>query len=935
MPLVLNVAAAAAVLVAALWSTVLAPTGDAAPPRPGPRPAVALWAGAQGGAVADLDTLTLEAKVGQIVAARAGGDVDALARAGRVGRVVVAERDLDRHLEAVRAWQGASAVPVLVATEPGAMFGLGIAGTPRFPAAVAYGAADRPDLTYMTGKAMAEAARAVGVQAPGAPLGAGPSAFGDGSAERSGLAVALARGLRDGDVLPTATVAAADLAEGRGGDLDALVDAGLMEVRLVPAPRSTGAAAAAAVRALRERHGFTGLVVVDAEGRDSLALPALRAGADQVLTDRPAALGQRLAADARAGRLAPGRLDDVAGRVLRAKAWAGLAAPPRARPASEGGAAAVRVSPWRPPSAGLLHRADLLGGEVARAAVTVVQDAGGPVPVVGPRAPRRVVAIALDAGADDAGTGPFADALADALDLRSSHRLGLGDSAAAYAAALDAARQADLVVLGAAPDGDGLAARHREIAADLLRGGVPVVAAVLGSPSALVGLPRPAALVAAWDGGEATQRAAAAAIAGQVAVAGRLPTSVAGLYASGDGVRLRQQRLRPGSPEEAGLAPDVVEDLDRVVAAAVRDGAFPGATLAVGRGGVLVRLRGYGRLSRGGAAAPTPQTAYDLASLTKVVATTTAVMRLVEAGEIDLDARVAEYVPAYRPQGGRAVTVRQLLTHSAGHRPFYPFYARDILDREGVLDFVYADTLRYRPGARSVYSDFDMIVLGEVVEAVAGEPFDRHLRRTVFDPLGMDRTGFRPAGAVDRTAAPTERDRAWRGRVLQGEVHDEAASVMGGVAGHAGLFSTAEDLATFGFLLANGGVANGARLFRRTTLDAFTRRVPLRGTYPMGLGWMLRPTDRGYSSSGRLFGPRSFGHTGFTGTSIWVDPDQDLFVVLLTNRVHPTRRARGIREARAAVADAVAGAVAAPPGEPARAWGFGPLPDDLYAAVAR
>ena len=931
MPLVLNVVAAAAVLVAALWSTLLAPTGDVAPPRP----AVALWAGAGGGAVARLDTLSVDAKVGQLVAVRAGSDVAGLARAGRVGRVVVAERDLGRHLDAVRAWQGASAVPVLVATDPGAELGLGIGGTPRFPTAVAYGAADRADLAYMTGKATAEVGRAVGVQAPGTPLGAGPSAFGDGSADRSGLAVALARGLRDGNVLPAATVAAADLAEGRSGDLDALVDAGLMEVRLVPAPRSTRAEAAAAVRALRERHRFNGLVVVEALGRDSLALPALRAGADQVLTDRPAALGRRLAADARAGRLERGRLDDAAGRVLRAKAWAGLAAPPRPRRAAEGGAAPVRVSPWRPPSASLLRRADLLGGEVARAAVAVVQDAGGPVPVVGPRAPRRVVAVTLDASADGARTAAFADALGDALRLRSSHRLGLGDSAAAYVGALDAARRADLVVLGVAPDGGDLAARHRAFADDLLAADVPVVAAVLGPPSALVGLARPAATVAAWGAGAPAQRAAAAAVAGQTAVAGRLPTSVAGLYASGDGVRLRQQRLRPGSAEEAGLAADAVEDLDRVVSAAVRDGAFPGAAVAVGRDGVLVRLRGYGRLSRGGAAAPTPQTAYDLASLTKVVATTTAVMRLVEAGDLDLDARVSDYVPAFRPSGGAAVTVRQLLTHSAGQRPFYPFYARDILDRAGVLDFVYSDTLRYRPGSRSVYSDFDMIVLGEVVEAVTGEPLDRYLDRSVFGPLGMDATGFRAAGAVDRTAAPTERDRAWRGRVLQGEVHDEAASVMGGVAGHAGLFSTAEDLATFGFLLANGGEANGARLFRRTTLDAFTRPVPLRGTYPMALGWMVRPTDGGYSSSGSLFGPRSFGHTGFTGTSIWVDPDQDLFVVLLTNRVHPTRRTRGIREARAAVADAVAGAVAAPPGEPALAWGFGPLPDDLPSLAVR
>ena len=928
MPLALNVTAAVAVLAAALWSTATAPTGDAAPPRPD----VALWAGAEGGAVARLDTMSVEAKVGQLVAVRAdAADVAVLARAGRVGRVVVAERDLGRHLDAVRAWQDAAPVPVLVATEAGGAVGLGLRGTPRFPAPLAHGAARRPDLTYMTGKALAEAARAVGVQAPGTPLGAGASAFGDGSADRSALGVALARGLRDGEALPSARVLESDLSGGRAGDLDALVGAGLMEVRLEPAPRSTRATLAATVRDLRDAHAFNGLVVVDVEGRDSLALAALAAGADQVLTARPAPLARDLAAAARAGRLDRARLDDVAGRVLRAKAWAGLAPAPPARRSGEGGAVAVRVSPWRPPSASLLHRAGLLEGEVARRAVTVVQDEGGAVPLVG--APRRVVAVTLDPGAGD-GARPFADALADAAPLAATHRLGLGAPAASYDAAVADARAADLVVLAAFADGDDLPARHRALAADLLRGGAPVVVVAFGTPRALVGLSRPAALVAAWGADAAAQQAAVEALVGEAAVEGRLPMSVAGLYASGDGARLRQQRLRPGSPEEAGLDAQAGERIDRVVSAAVRSGAFPGGAVAVGRDGVLVRLRGYGRLTPGGADA-TAQTPYDLASLTKVVGTTAAVMRLVEAGRLDLDARVSRYVPAFRPEGGERVTVRQLLTHSAGQRPFYPFYARDILDREGALRFVYTDTLTYRPGSKSVYSDFDMIVLGEVIEAVTGEPLDRHLRDTLFAPLGMDHTGFRRSGTVDRTAAPTERDRTWRGRTLQGEVHDEAASVMGGVAGHAGLFSTAEDLATFGFLLANGGEAGGTRLFRRTTLDAFTERVPLRGTYPMGLGWMVRPEGGGYSSSGSRFGPRSFGHTGFTGTSIWVDPDQDLFVVLLTNRVHPTRRTRGIATARADLADAVAGAIATPPGEAARAWGFGPVPTDLPAVAAR
>jgi CubicO group peptidase (beta-lactamase class C family) len=559
--------------------------------------------------------------------------------------------------------------------------------------------------------------------------------------------------------------------------------------------------------------------------------------------------------------------------------------------------------------------------------VTVVQDEGGPLPVVGADAPARVLTVLLDA--DSTRLAPFADRVAEGLDpsvASTSVRLGPGEADTRFARVLDVADRADLVVLAVAEG--GLDARQRAVAERLLASAVPTALVALGPPALAAGLPRADAFVVAYGSAEPEQRAAAEAVAGQVEVGGRLPVPVAGLWAAGAGAHVRQQALRLGTPEEAGLDRATVDRVDAVVRRAVRDGAFPGAAVAVGRDGVLVRLGGYGALTPGGAPA-TATTAYDLASLTKVVGTTAAVMRLVEAGEVDLDAPVREYLPGYRPVGGTP-TVRQLLSHSAGHRPFYPFYARGVLDREAVLDFVYRDTLSYRPGARSRYSDFDMIVLGEVVAAVTDRPLDEALSRLVFGPLGMERTGFRAPGTVDPTAAPTERDRVWRGRTLQGEVHDEAASVLGGVAGHAGLFSTAEDLSRFAFLLASGGEAYGARLFRPSTLDRFTERVRLRSTYPTGLGWMLQATGRGYSSAGSVFGPRSFGHTGFTGTSIWVDPDQGLFVVLLTNRVHPTRRNRKIRSVRADLADAVAGSVRAPSGEPLRAL-FDPVPADLAA----
>ena len=374
--------------------------------------------------------------------------------------------------------------------------------------------------------------------------------------------------------------------------------------------------------------------------------------------------------------------------------------------------------------------------------------------------------------------------------------------------------------------------------------------------------------------------------------------------------RPRSDRLRPGTPEEAGMHPATTARIDAVMDWAIDTGAFPGAALVVGRGGVLVERRGFGRLTPGGPRA-TPSTPYDLASLTKVVGTTTALMRLVERGQVDLDAPVRRYLPSFDPVGQtRPVRVRHLLEHTAGQRPWMPFYALGILDRDAALAWIHRDTLRTRPGATVRYSDFDMILLGEIVERVTGLSLDRAVAMLVTEPLGMDATRFRATGTVDASAAPTETDTYWRMRTLRGEVHDEAASVMGGVAGHAGLFSTADDLARFAYLYTQRGRAYGVRLFRPATLRRFTRRIPARGDYDMALGWMRVPRGRDLRhAAGVAVGPQTYGHTGYTGTSIWIDPETELFIVLLTNRVHPSRANNRIRDVRARLHTAIAASV--------------------------
>ena len=339
-------------------------------------------------------------------------------------------------------------------------------------------------------------------------------------------------------------------------------------------------------------------------------------------------------------------------------------------------------------------------------------------------------------------------------------------------------------------------------------------------------------------------------------------------------------------------------------------GAFPGAVLAVGRHGRLALLAPVGHF---GVDDPRPVeagTLYDLASLTKVVALTTACMLLVDAGQLELDAPIDRYVPAFRGAMKDRVTVRHLLTHSAGLLADLPLYD-STATRAAALAAVDSTTLVAPPGTTYRYSDLSAIVLMQAVERVTGEPFDRFLSRRVFGPLGMPATVFRPPASWRDRIAPTEHDTVFRHRWLRGEVHDESAARLGGVSGNAGLFSDALDLSRFAAMLLNGGAWDTLQLIRAETVAEFTTRQNLPPGSTRALGWDT-PSDSGYSSAGAKLSRRSFGHTGYTGTSLWMDPDRDLFIILLTNRVHPTRENTAILRVRAHVADLVADALTHP-----------------------
>jgi serine-type D-Ala-D-Ala carboxypeptidase len=369
-------------------------------------------------------------------------------------------------------------------------------------------------------------------------------------------------------------------------------------------------------------------------------------------------------------------------------------------------------------------------------------------------------------------------------------------------------------------------------------------------------------------------------------------------------------------PEPAAPLMRVVHDsIVRVLDRALADSAFPGAIAVVGTRDGDVTSYAVGRIDWPPQASPPDErTLWDLASLTKVVGMTTAMMQLVEQDRVELDAPVVRYIPEFAGPGKERVTIRNLLTHSSGLPSWRPLY-KEATAADTAVSIVYATALDTVPGARMVYSDLGAILLGKVVERVSGEPLDAYLSRHVFGPLGMTSTMYRPDAALRGRIAPTEFD-PWRQRKIHGEVHDENAFMLGGVSGHAGLFSTAADLTRFARMMLGGGTLDGVRVLRASTIAQFTA-VQDPGLSHRALGW---ETPSGRNSAGTRMSARAFGHTGFTGTSLWMDPEAGVFVILLSNRVNPSRQNTRIGLVRTALADAVMAAVgaAAPlsPGSP-------------------
>ena len=842
--------------------------------------------------------------------------------------------------------QAKSKLPLLV----GADFERGAAmrldeGT-SFPTAMALAAAGTPRDAYTMGKVTALEARAVGIQwvyAPDADVNNNPGnpiintrSFGEDPGRVAEFVTEFIRGVEENGALATAKhfPGHGDTASDSHIDLPviqanrdrldrlelvpfrAAIAAGVSSIMtghlsvpaLEPDPNTPATLSSKILTdLLRKELHFDGLVVTDAMDMGGItvryapgeaAVRAFEAGADALLMPPvPDAAFEGLQVAVKSGRISRERLNASVRRILQAKAKLGL---DKNR--------LVDINAINQKFGRSAWQAE--AQDISDRGVTLLRDTPHRLPLDATK-PTRALLLAFYADPEPYPGEDLERELRSRFDslttLRADTKFVKADTLKLPPPdTYDVALLALFVRVSDRKGNVDVPAEQAALADQLFKTGKPVITLCLGSPYLIERFPQAQTWLAAFGISDVAQISLARALFGQIPVRGHLPVTIPGVDMKlGYGLELPENSMTLQPMDVRGEAQ--LQPAYQVIERAIGDKAFPGATVAIGYRG-KVSLHAFGNLSYDAKSpAVDTHTMYDIASLTKVVATTTLVAKLAEGDfpvPLDLDARIERYLPEWttgpQPEWRHQVTVRHLLTHTSG-LPAFKEYWRTSKNKQDTLTKIFAEPLEYEPGTKEIYSDLGIILMAEIIERLTGRTLDDLAKSYIFTPLAMKDTMYRPPKKLLPDIAPTEIDNNLRHRLVHGEVHDENAFAIGGVSGHAGLFSTAPDLAAFCQMLLNGGVYAHHRILRRATIAQFTTPQQL-SSGTRTLGWAV-PTEGG--SSGHFFSTHAFGHTGFTGTSIWIDPDRQLFVVLLTNRVHPTRENQKIAKLRPAFHDAV------------------------------
>lgn len=887
-----------------------------------------------------LDKLTLRQKIGQMVMVRARGKfyhenndrwqkLISEVEDNEVGGVILFGGEMLENHFLIAEMQKNATIPLLFASDFERGVGQQIDGGIGFPSNMAIGAANSDSLAYLQGKITATEAQALGVQmvfAPVLDVNNNPNnpiinfrSYSSAPNRVAELGNAFIRGLQDGGCiatikhfpghgdtetdshtsLPIISKSFEELKKTELPPFEFAIKNGakaIMSAHIaVPAMNQNGTNLPATLSKsvltnyLRNELQFDGLIVTDALEMGAIireysakeaAILAVEAGADILLL--PLDTKQTIDAVEQAvlsGRISENRIDESVMRIFNAK----LNFPQ------------PTYSPRKLQQIIGNPKNKQIAQSIAEKTITLVKDETQSIPIVA-KSTTKIVHITLS---EDDRIETIRRSLERKIKLRVPNvECKIMDSrtnAEEISEIIQSVRNADICVIsavmrihmnkGSAVISETLANQVRKI----ISTGKPTIVMTYGSPYLLNQISEIPTYLCAYGYGDASLEAGVRAIFGECDISASLPVELAG-FSVGDGIIL-----------------DSFAPARAVLAKGVADATFPGAAALVLHENKIVFLDAIGKFTYKSFAEPVQiDTRFDLASVTKVIVPTTLCMQLYEQDSLQLDLPIARWIPEFQTGEKSKITIRHLLTHTSGLSGYITFF-KHCETRSEILDSLKQTPLVRAVGTGYEYSDLGIILLGEVLETMLGKPLDILAENRIFRPLEMTQTCYNPHDSLRAKISPTEFDYLLRNRLIQGEVHDENTFVMGGVSAHAGVFSTVEDLAKFANAMLTGKTPNGTAFLRAETIAYFTSRANIVPKSGRALGWD-KPSLIG-SSAGDYFSAESFGHLGFTGTSIWIDPTKNIAIILLTNRVHLTRENIKIRRFRPTFHNAVSGVI--------------------------
>lgn len=900
-----------------------------------------------------LSKMTLEEKAGQMVFPNVYGTylsedspeyqrLKFLVEEKKVGGLIFFLSELYEQAILTNKMQRLAKIPLLIAADYEHGVSMRIDGATAFPNTMAIGAADDEKLTYELGKITAQEARAIGVHqnyAPVADVNNNPlnpiinvRSYGENPELVAKHSNAFLKGLQENGMiatskhfpghgntsidshldLPVITASIGELNKIELYPFKENIKAGVMSIMVghlaVPSIEGDSGVPASLSKKivtdlLKNQMGFNGLIVTDALNMHGITnyystskatIEAIKAGNDCILfPDDPIEAIDAIIKAVKKGEIEESRLDYSVRKILMAKKWLGLNK--------------NRFVDIDKISAVVGKKEHLkVALDISRKSITLLKNEKSLLPLSqNPKIKYAYISI-IDSRNENDGEY-FRRLISEKIPQVQSKKILLNSNEEDYLDAIEKCKESDIVILSiylTVRSYQGtiwLTKKQSELVKSILNLKKPIVMISHGNPYLLSEFPEVDAYLNTYGDTKFSEQAVDEALFGEIDIQGKSPISIPNTEIKiRSGLKIQKSALVDETFFTQRISENKFFKIDSMINKAIQDSTFPGGVLLIAKDGKIIYHNAYGHLTYDIEANNTKKnTIYDLASLTKVLATTTAAMILVAQNKLELTKPIQSYFPEFKGENKDKVLVQNLLLHNSGLPAWKKFYTF-CKNEEEVIQDILNTKLEYEPGSKTVYSDLGMILMGKIIEKISGKKLDEFCKDEIFNPIGMRDTYFNPPEELKDRIAPTEFDNYWRMKQMQGKVHDETAYLLNGVAGHAGLFSTAYDISILLQMILQKGFYQGRRFIDSQVVELFTKRFSESSS--RALGW---DTKSDQNSAGKLLSNNSIGHTGFTGTSCWIDKDRNLIIIFLSNRVYPTRENTKIINFRPLLHDAV------------------------------